>query len=458
MAADYDAPQTRRGSLANGILSWALLVFLFLVPIPLGSNRPPFWGLNAMLIGLVAAVYFVTLLLRGASLRITPRQLGPAPLIFAALCLFLLLQLTPFGAAGPISAAPGATLLMLLRQLSFGLLFFLVLQAASNGGRAETMLLGMLAIAVLHALGALLMLRSGDTTLGFAKWAYLGSATGAFVNRNSFATFMAFGLVLAGALLLDALYKTQRHDPEAPPAGGWGRVAILATAFCAIVAALVASQSRMGVLAAGLGLLTVLLCGLFARRQINRSILLGVAGALLVAMLIALLNSGGLVERLLFSEESWAIRSALYRQVLGLIAQRPWTGFGGGSFEVIFPSVHQLPVAIDRVWDKAHNTYLTLWVELGLLAGTAMLVLLGLLGWRLLRALRRTPARWLPLSTALGALMVAASHSLVDFSLEIQAVAFWFMALLAIGLAQAVDKSQEPLPFSAQRQMNGDGS
>jgi O-antigen ligase len=134
------------------------------------------------------------------------------------------------------------------------------------------------------------------------------------------------------------------------------------------------------------------------------------------------------------------------------------TGFGGGSFEVVFPSVHQLPVAIDRVWDKAHNTYLTLWVELGLLAGTVMLVLLGLLAWRLLRALRRTPARWLPLSTALGALMVAASHSLVDFSLEIQAVAFWFVALLAIGVAQAVDKSQEPLPFSAQHQMNGDGS
>jgi O-antigen ligase len=315
-----------------------------------------------------------------------------------------------------------------------------MLQAASNRSRAEVILLCMLGIAALHAVGALVMLRNGDTLLGYTKLAYRGSATGTFVNRNTFATFMAFGLVLAGALLLDALYKTQRREPDAALAGGWGRVAILATAFCAIVAALVASQSRMGVLAAGFGLLTVLFCSLVAHRQMNRTILLGAAGALLVAILIALLNSGGLVERLLFTEESWDIRTALYQQVLGLIAQRPWTGFGGGAFEVIFPSVHQLPISIDRVWDKAHSTYLTLWVELGLIAGTALLALLAFIAWRLLRALRNNPARWLPLSVALGAFTVAATHSLIDFSLEIEAVTFWFVALLAIGVAQAIGK------------------
>ena len=36
---------------------------------------------------------------------------------------------------------------------------------------------------------ALISLQSGDTILGLPKWAYLGSATGTFVNRNSFATW-----------------------------------------------------------------------------------------------------------------------------------------------------------------------------------------------------------------------------------------------------------------------------
>jgi hypothetical protein len=114
----YGAPQARRGSLANGVLSSALLAFLFFAPIPLGSNRPLFWGLNAVIIGLIGLIYLITFILRGATLRFAPRQLGPAPLVFAALCLFLLLQIIPFGAAGAISAAPGATMLMLLRQLT----------------------------------------------------------------------------------------------------------------------------------------------------------------------------------------------------------------------------------------------------------------------------------------------------------------------------------------------------
>jgi O-antigen ligase len=126
---------------------------------------------------------------------------------------------------------------------------------------------------------------------------------------------------------------------------------------------------------------------------------------------------------------------------LELIAQRPWTGFGGGSFEIVFPTVHAPPVGTDRLWDKAHNSYLTLWSELGVIAGSLIPLLLAVIGCKLSAALRRNRRLWLPAATGLGCLVAVATHALVDFSMEIQAVAFWLVAILAAASAQCLPQS-----------------
>ncbi|MNL66556.1 hypothetical protein D3C87_1910430 [compost metagenome] len=90
------------------------------------------------------------------------------------------------------------------------------------------------------------------------------------------------------------------------------------------------------------------------------------------------------------------------------------------------------------MWDKAHNSYLTLLSELGLVAGLLIPLMLLTIGWMLARAPGGSARERLPVTVALGVLAVGASHSLVDFSLEIQAVTLWFVALLACGLAQAL--------------------
>jgi O-antigen ligase len=419
---------------SDTLLTWLIVLFLIAVPFPLGSNRPVFWALNGALVALLGLGYCIFWAIRYDRLRVSLGQLGVLPWAFGALCLYLVAQVLPFPGMQPISVAPGSTFLMFMRMLTYGIFFFLVLQTAREPRRAGLVLDLLLCGLTLHALSGMFLLRTGDTLLGFEKTSYLGSATGTFVNRNSFATLLAFGCTLAFALLLESFKN--RSSKDHPVDRSWARVALYATALVTITATLFATQSRMGVLAALLGVFAVGLRSLSTDLLFRRSIVLAVVAILASLFVVIALNSEGLMQRLLSSEQSSGERLELYRQVLKLIVQRPLTGFGGGSFQLAFQSVHEPPVGVDRVWDKAHNSYLTLLSELGLIVGAIIPILIGALTWRLLRLSKSAEVNRIALTVALGVIVVAATHSLVDFSLEIQGVTFWFVALVAIGIAQ----------------------
>ena len=159
-----------------------------------------------------------------------------------------------------------------------------------------------------------------------------------------------------------------------------------------------------------------------------------------LAVALGLLVYGqGLLERLGSVENAADIRMELYGQVIQMIASRPYLGYGGGAFELAYPLFHTPPVSPDLVWDRAHNTYLTLWAELGLIAGSIPILLLLLAGWRIAIGLRQVRSDWTAKVAALGVLTAGALHSLVDFSLEIEAVTFAFVAIVATAWARQVE-------------------
>src|SRR5690606_20634358 len=163
----------------------------------------------------------------------------------------------------------------------------------------------------------------------------------------------------------------------------------------------------------------------------RRRLLLLAALPLAAALFVAILFGPGTLDRLGSLENDANVRGDLYAQVLSMIAARPWLGYGGGSFELAYPLFHQWPVSPDRVWDKAHSTYLSLWAELGIIAGSLPLLLLVLFGAAALRLYLARAADWAAPAIAVAVLAVAAIHSLVDFSLEIEATACLSRAILA---------------------------
>ena len=444
---------------ANGFALWVTMFVAALSPLPLGSARPLAWSFWAVYVGAMALIYVIVMQRSQQPYRVDLASLKFPAALFGALLAYLVFTILPIGSlfggfqivgrygfvgsSNTLSIDPSATVLMLLRQCTYGALFFLALQVAAHPARREIAVKILLWTCLAYGFLGIVALYTGDWILGLKKWAYLGSATGPFVNRNSYATYLAFGSVIATAKLARHVAdRFERHYDDGPIQNSITSILLYSMALLFLLAVIVATQSRMGFAAALVGIFVVIVTTAARTAKAGTFII----GSLVVGIVLAVsalsLFGEALFDRFGAVEESSIVRTDLYAQVIDLIRLRPWTGFGGGSFELAFPLVHQLPVNLDFLWDKAHNTYLTLWSELGLVAGSIPLAIIAILVWRTAFVSRvgATDSRFRSMS--LGAVAVAAVHSLADFSLEIQANAILFVIVLALGLPVASEKSK----------------
>ena len=421
-----------------------LIVFLALVPLPVGSNRPAFAALAIILLGICGAGFF------GAAALDRRHYVGALPdpvltAMYGLVCLILFVQVIPMSIPGftqtlpggadlrTLSFAPGMTLGMLVQMLGYGLFALLVVQISVRTHAAQTLLTAAFAIAVAYAaLGLVMLTQWGDSYFGLPKEYYLGSATGPFVNRNSFATFLAMGLSTGVVLLCERLGSHGRRLDV--------RSAAIAVGIATIAFALFETNSRMGIFAGLAGGLLALVVGAVKARFSRWQWLLVAIGLVGGGVWLAPQLGSGVLDRLLVVEGALESRLVLYDQVLTMIASYPWTGVGGGAFEWAFPLFHQPPLSASYVWDKAHSTYLALWAELGILGGTLPILMFLVLGARAARNALWSGDRWAPGLAAVAGLVVVALHSLVDFSLEIPANAYFILAILVAGAAPLRDK------------------
>jgi len=433
----------------NSMLAVALVGWIALAAIPVGSNRPIFWGVSGLVVGLVGLIYLLACSFLGYRPRRTVAPFRLAILAMGGLVAVQIVQMIPFAdvkfdnvrgitvISDTLSLVPGMTFLALVQTLTLMMVFYLVLQVTVNQGRARRIALALYLVIAAHAAYALVALTQlGDPLLMFDKTAYLGSATGTFINRNSFATYLAFGCTMGLALTIEEAFL-RRHP------GRWWPLNATATLYlvglAVIVAALISTRSRMGIFSGlcGSGLTAVLLLALRVRQ--GQLIGLIVAGGILMAG-VGLLYSEGLLERLSRVGGSSHARFELYAQVLTMIADRPFLGFGGGSFEAAFPLYHELTLDPAVRWDYAHSTYLNLFVDYGVVMGLAPLVALIQIARMTIRRLGSHMPRTDHAAMTLGSMLTAGLHSLLDFSLEIHAVALMFVVILALGVAGRTER------------------
>lgn len=446
-AAPIPADVSNAPHRVNSVLGGLLIAVMALAPIPLGSNRPAFWTIWAAIIGLLALGYGIALIAVRGSARLPLGRFWPEATCFFLLILWLVAQILPIGRWLPasltiapaigtptmsLSLDPGSTTMTLLNFATYGLLFFLFAQVAANRRRARSLLLALFTVVAVFAIyGLISLVQLGDTILGFEKLYYKGNATGTFVNRNSFGTFLAAGLAMGVPLLLD----NQGRARSLGQLRTWIQPALVLSGMAFIGAALLATNSRMGATAglAGtlVGLLLSLIGGEKGRARWWFAGILVAAGAIVAAFF-----GTRTIERFIFDQEVIG-RPELHLQVWEAIWQRPLTGFGGGSFASVFPAFQHAPLgSTDAVWDRAHSTYLALWFELGLVAGTLPLVIIAGLVVRALGRLTDPSSRGVSIA-AISVAVVFGLHSLVDFSAEIMADAFLLTAVLALGAAGA---------------------
>ena len=290
--------------------------------------------------------------------------------------------------------------------------------------RAVARLAGALTALVLFEAfyGTWALAHGADRVLGlWPKPRYLGDATGTFVNHNHYAGLLA----LCWPLCLAWLRLPREAGGPALP--GAARRVLVVFVCLWLGAALVASHSRLGLAAAGAGLLVWLAASPNPRPRSARGLpwlaLAAPAAALLGAIWF---GSGVLVERFLDLAQAGE-RLAVWRALLALPARTWLLGAGAGAFPDVFKTVQPSEIAASYL--HAHNDVLELLLDFGVV-GLAVAALPAWGWWRRVR-----PGHFGALQRgALGGVAAVAIHSLGDFDLQVPGVALPFWATLGIAL------------------------
>jgi O-antigen ligase len=239
------------------------------------------------------------------------------------------------------------------------------------------------------------------TSDGAIYWVFRapgGRPFGPFVNRDHYAVFVELILPLA----IVAAGGDRRRV--------WFHMAIAGMLYGSVIA----SASRAGAVLMTIELLALPLLGKPARGAGKFAVLCVAAAGLATAV-----AGPDVLWNKFQDKDPFRYRREIFASTAQMIRQRPWTGFGLGTYRVVYPEFASFDVG--AVVDHAHND----WAEWTAEGGAPMLLLMLAMAAASLRpALRSGWGVGIP---------VVLVHALVDFPLQIPAIAallFTFLAAL----------------------------
>jgi hypothetical protein len=312
----------------------------------------------------------------------------------------------------PLTWGPTQTVAQGLLTWLCGALFFITWHTSQGRDKAPvpTIVLAWVGAASTSAVMALLQYLG--LAAHFSPWVNFVEAGQAYANlrqRNQLATLLAIGL---SALLCLQARPASGQDTQVQW-NTWARRAVHTGAVLVLVAADAASGSRTGLLQ----LLLLLALG-FVWKRGQTTLLVALLGYLLAAVLLPQLAGldplhSGILGRMEEAPSACSSRLTLWSNVLHLIAQKPWLGWGWGELGYAhFVTLYQGP-RFCEILGNAHNLPLHLAVELGL---PFAVLCCGLMVWLVLRA-RPWCERDATRQLAWSVLAVIGLHSLLEYPL-----------------------------------------
>ena len=376
-----------------------------------------------------------------------------------------------------LSLSPGATVYELVLLICYGLFGYLVLRTVRSRGRAEILVVVVLASALFQAFYGMAETFSGhEMIFGRAKRYGLGSVTGTFVNRNHLAGFleMAFPLSL-GYLLVKARYFAMEKGLSLRRRILWfGQESLQWTLLLGLVpifigVGLIFSKSRSGLMVLAVtSVLAAAAAGSWrelsdadgqgsgpggdARRRFGRMLRLVVIMILAAAVWIGI---GPVIRRFSEADITADSRRTFYRNTVEMIGDYPWAGTGKGTYVNAYAMYEKFD---DRLrLSFAHNDYLEFVAENGVIGGGALIFAgIGLVIWLAAtwRRRRGSFAKGIGLGAMLGvtALLI---HGFSDFNLQITANAVHFTALAMLGVAVLAGNGNSREAGPAERPAEG---
>ena len=360
----------------------------------------------------------------------------------------------PSGSYFTISMERYQTVSHLLLLVTYLTAFFLTLFLCRDRNAKKRLIFALVSLGAFEALYGLIQYLTGwQQIFAYVKKYYLEEATGTYINRNHFAGFLEMILPFVIVLALRWTYLLSKNTSGR--AGTFRKlvsrtelVSVVFWLFLAIVilAALVLSRSRMGIISALVSLVAILALagtstvGPRARAAVAAVSFIGVLG------LVVWIGSDPVMSRFETLGQEYNLsgqsRVSIWHDTLGLIRQHPFLGTGLGSFFVAYTSVQT--AFLNLLVEHAHCDYLEVATELGL---PGAILVFGSIFWVLAQSARRygkleerfDKAVSLACIGSIGAILV---HSLADFNLYIPANALLFTMILAMAWSSAHPESR----------------
>jgi O-antigen ligase len=419
VTSNPDSHRRQRVEQAGTILLYGIFGLLLFGPLAFGATEP--WSIFLMEAGSAALflLWIAKQVLEG-ELKI---RWNPLFLPMGAFGLLILSQLV-FGR----SAYPHDSIVMALKYFAYALLCFLAGQTLIRGSQARSL------AKIFSWYGAALAtfaLIYGVSSNGKLYWWRLprngGWVYGPYVNHNHYAGLMELLVPIPLVLALTRLASSKTR-------------AAAAAAAAVMVGTIFLSGSRGGMLAI---VTELVILAVFLVKQ-KRGLLTPVGIGLFLSIVVALLlwiGGGELGRRIAavgfsHSEISSDTRLNIDRDGLRMFLKKPVLGWGLGTFPVVYPQFRTFYT--NFFINEAHNDYLQLLVEMGLLGFVTMVWFLLTLYTRALKKIgnwtgKINGATTLACMLGLSGILV---HSAVDFNLQIPANAALFYVLCTIAAAE----------------------
>ena len=446
------------------LLEAGLIVAVCVAVLAFGGTAPSFFAVTQVIIFGLGVVF---LLSRRFSRDTSFHVPVATPLLLVALVLLQLCPLPvslapmfgrardelPSGSYFTISMERYQTVSHLLLLVTYLTAFFLTLFLCRDRNAKKRLVFALVSLGAFEALYGLIQYLTGwQQIFAYVKKYYLEEATGTYINRNHFAGFLEMILPFVIVLALRWTYLLSKNTSGR--AGTFRKlvsrtelVSVVFWLFLAIVilAALILSRSRMGIISALVSLIAILALagtstvGPRARAAVAAVFFLGVLG------LVVWIGSDPVMSRFETLGQEYNLsgqsRVSIWHDTLGLIRQHPFLGTGLGSFFVAYTSVQT--AFLNLLVEHAHCDYLEVATELGL---PGAILVFGSIFWVLAQSARRygkleerfDKAVSLACIGSIGAILV---HSLADFNLYIPANALVFTMILAMAWSSAHPES-----------------
>jgi O-antigen ligase len=434
------------------------------LPFWLGSDRLIAWAINAIVFPGLAALYELSLVVRGVPHPVSIRSIRVSVILLVTAAIWVVIQnatWTPNSwhhpiwqlaaetvgrqIPGSISVDRDLTALALIRLMTAASAFWLALQLGRDARRARLLLwcvVGFGAIYAMVGIFALKLMPHGVLFKDMVDNSHYLSST--FASQNSYATFAGMGLITVVALI-QRLYRRELHRSgdllrlkfAALIETTGTQAALPLTMAFMILVSLLLSGSRGGIISTAMGIFALIVVNVSRARRIGQN------EALLAVFVIVLVSAtfigfgdivvGRIAERGIFEEG----RFQSYMLAIRSIESAPLLGYGYGTYQAVFPMFHDDSMSLWIYWSRAENTYLEVFQGLGLLFGAMLigsvifLVLACLKGAKTAQRAATIPA------VAVGVSVLVGVHALIDFSLQVQAVTLTYMAILGVGVSQA---------------------